>query len=52
MPGAWRTRSLVCRKGRWHTSVVTTGLPYIRHSPRNGFNGGLAHGIPRSAAPK
>jgi hypothetical protein len=41
MPGAWRTCSFVCRKGRWHTSVVTTGLPYIRHSPRNGFNGGF-----------
>jgi hypothetical protein len=39
MPGAQCTRSLACRKGRKHTSVVTTGLPETPSIPaRNGFN--------------
>ena len=40
MPGARCARSLVCKKSKKHTSVVTTVTPEItRHSPRNGFNG-------------
>jgi hypothetical protein len=38
MPGAWHTRSLVC-KGRKHTSSHYRHAETIRHSLRNGFNG-------------
>src|SRR4051812_6745691 len=42
MPGARCTRSLACKMGREHTSVVTTGSPELPGIPaRNGFNGFL-----------
>jgi len=47
MPGAWHTRSLVC-KGRKHTSSHHRHAETIRHSLRNGFNG-LSSRSPRSA---
>ena len=42
MPGAQCTRSLV-RAGElsMRTSIHSGGTGYIRHSPRNGFNGFL-----------
>ena len=41
MPGASRTRSLVCENKK-HTSVVTTGsVGSFRHSPRDWFYGFL-----------
>ena len=38
IPGAARTRSLVCRM-RKHTSTTPQVRPHHRHSLRNGFNG-------------
>jgi hypothetical protein len=39
MPGAGRTRSLVCEVKK-HTSIVTTGIAEtLGHSLRNGFFG-------------
>jgi hypothetical protein len=41
MPGAGRTRGLVCEVGSAHELETTGSAEITRHSLRNGFNGFL-----------